>query len=320
MASKSDYERYCEKLRSLKYDLDEIPKDYFKHETLLIKDLFYTIFEDYMSPQEAFEDLKHFYNVSLQNIKNKLIREGYFEESLNMDAVEEILDTYNAKKLKKILKSNDLKVPQDIEGQRTLIKSEIPEKIAPMELTVTEKGKQFWQDNKNRADLFTDCLEDLFYYQEYYEVCIKNPKRSDGENLVEFIDMHYDLALKRRDHQGLINGLESKGYYYNVHLDDFKKGCDELLKQYILCINPIYLPKRYFKKYEPVSLYLNRNLIAIREELSTVYILKRFNELWDEFELDKSFTVYDDALEYLNKLLEDGNAYKKINKLIKVKS
>ena len=69
--------------------------------------------------------------------------------------------------------------------------------------------------------------------------------------------------------------MESKGYYYNVHLKDFKKGCDELLKQYILSINPIYLPKRYFKKYKPISYYLNRNMIAIDDEISTDYILNR---------------------------------------------
>lgn len=107
--------------------------------------------------------------------------------------------------------------------------------------------------------------------------------------------------------------MESKGYYYNVHLKDFKKGCDELLKQYILSINPIYLPKRYFKKYKPISYYLNRNMIAIDDEISTDYILNRFNELWDEFEFDK-FVTYDDALDYLNQLLKDENAYKKINR------
>ena len=313
MASQNYYETYCGKIRSLKYELDEIPKNYFKHETLLIKDLFFLIFEEYMTVQEAFDDLKQFYNVSLQNTKNKLIMEGYIEEILNLDSIGEILDSYNAKKLKKILKSNDLKVPKNLEDQKALIKSKIPEKIAPKELIVTKKGKKYWHDNKNKADLFVDCCEGLFYYHEYYEICLDNPEKSDGENLVEFIDIHYDLALKRSDHQGLINCLESKGYYYNVHLKDFKKGCDELLKQYILSINPIYLPKRYFKKYKPISYYLNRNMIVIDDEISTDYILNRFNELWDEFEFDK-FVTYDDALDYLNQLLKDENAYKKINR------
>lgn len=312
MVSKSAYERYSLKLRSLDYDLDEIPKDYFKHETLLIKDLFYTIFEEYLTVQEAFNDLKQFYNVSFNNIKNKLIREGYIEESLNLDAIREILDSYNAKKLKKILKSNDLKVPKNIEDQRALIISEIPDKIAPKELIATEKAKRYWADNKNRADLFTDCCEGLFYYQEYYDICMDNPEKSDGENLVGFIDMHYDLAFKRSDHPGLINCLESKGYYYNVCLKDFEKGCDEILKEYILSINPIHLSDRYYEEYSPISYSLNRNLVAINDELSTDYILKRFRELWDEFEFDKLFISYDDGLNYLNQLFEDENAYKKI--------
>ena len=312
MTSQNDYKTYYTKLRSLEYELDEIPKDYFKHETMLINNLFFMIFEEYMTVQEAFDDLKQFDNVSLQKPKNKLIKEGYIEESFNLDDVGKILDSLNAKKLKKILKRNDLHVPKNIEDQKALIKSEIPEKIAPKELIVTEKGKKYWQDNKNKVDLFVDCCEGLFYYQEYYEVCMNNPEKSDDENLVKFIDMHYDLALKRSDHHGIINCLESKGYYYNVHLKDFKKGCDELLKEYILSINPIYLPKRYFKKYKPISYYLNRNMIAINDELSTDYILNRFKELWDEFEFDKLFITYDDALNYLNQLFKNENAYKKI--------
>lgn len=314
LALKSDYENYCMSLRSLVYDLDEIPEDYFKHETLLIKEFFYLIFEEFMTVQEALNDLKVFYNISIPNIKNKLISEGYIEDDLNMDIVDEILDSYNPKKLKKILKSNGLKVPEKPQDQKELIKREIPEKIAPHELRVTEKAKLYWSDNKNRADLFTDCCGDLFYYQEYYDICISNCDKSDGENLVEFIDLHYDLAIKRNDHPGIIYSLESKAYYYNVHTKDFKKGCDEILKQFILSINPIYLSERYFGEYEPITYSLNKNLTAIADELPRDYILKRFNEIWDEFEFEKLFITYDDASDYLNHLLDDENAYKKINR------
>ena len=295
--------------------LDEIPEDYFNHETLLIKEVFYMIFEEYMTPQEAFKDLKLFYNISIQNFKNRLLNEGYIEENLNLDAVDEILDSYNAKKLKKILKSNDLKVPKNIEDQKALIKSEIPEKIAPKELTVTEKAEKYWNDNKDKADLFTDCCEGNFYYQEYFEVCLDNPEKNDGENLVDFIDMNYDMAFKRADHQGMIDCLDSKAYYYNVHINEFKKGCDELLKQYILRVNPVCLSERYFKEYAPVGDSLNRNIVAIVDKLSKSHVLKRFNELWDEFDFNQQFVSYDCALDYLNQMIEDGNAYKKVNKL-----
>ena len=316
MALKSDYESYRMGLRSIAYDLDEIPKDYFKHETLLVNEFFYLIFEEFLTVQEALNELKAFYNISILKIKNKLISEGYIEDALNMDVVDEILDSYNPKKLKKILKSNGLKVPKKPQDQKELIKSEIPEKIAPHELTVTEKGKIYWTDNENRADLFTDCCGDLFYYQEYYDICIDNSDKSDGENLVKFIEMHYDLAVKRCDHPGIIYSLESKGYYYNVHTKDFEKGCDEILKEFILSINPIYLSDKYFGEYEPISDSLNQNLTAIADELSRDYILKRFNEIWDEFEFEKLFITYDDASDYLNQLLDDENASEKINGII----
>ena len=108
--------------------------------------------------------------------------------------------------------------------------------------------------------------------------------------------------------------MESKAYYYNVHTKDFKKGCDEILKQFILSINPIYLSERYYGEYEPITYSLNKNLTAIADELPRDYILKRFNEIWDEFEFEKLFITYDDASDYLNHLLDDENAYKKINR------
>lgn len=316
MALKSDYESYCMSLRSLVYDLDEIPKDYFKHETLLINELFYLIFEEFRTVQEALNYLKSFYDISIVKIKNKLISEGYIEDALNMDIVDEILDSYNPKKLKKILKSNGLKVPKKPQDQKELIKREIPEKIAPHELTVTEKAKTYWADNKNRADLFTDCCGDLFYYQEYYDICIDNGDKSDGENLVEFLNLHYDLAVKRCDHRGITDSLESKGYYYNVRTKEFEKGCDEILKEFILSVNPIYLSDKYYGEYEPISGSLNQNLNAIADVLARNHILKRFNELWDEFEFESLFITYDDASDYLNRLLDDENAYEKINGII----
>ena len=316
MALKSDYESYCMSLRSLAYDLDEIPEDYFEHETLLIKEFFYLIFEEFMTVQEALNDLKAFYNISIPKIKNKLINEGYIEEGLNMDVIDEILDSYNPKKLKKILKSNGLKVAKKPQDQKELIKREIPEKIAPRELTVTEKAKLYWSGNKNRAELFTDCCGDLFYYQEYYDICIDNCDKSDGENLMDFIDRHYDLAVERKDHQGIIYSLESKGYYYNVRTKDFKKGCDEILKEFILSVNPIYLSDKYFGEYEPVTPSLNQNLTAIADELPGDYILKRFNEIWNEFEFERLFITYDDASDYLNQLTDDENAYDKINRTV----
>ncbi|MBQ7928104.1 MAG: hypothetical protein IJ287_05110 [Methanobrevibacter sp.] len=316
MALKSDYESYCMSLRSLVYDLDEIPKDYFKHETLLINELFYLIFEEFRTVQEALNYLKSFYDISIVKIKNKLISEGYIEDALNMDIVDEILDSYNPKKLKKILKSNGLKVPKKPQDQKELIKREIPEKIAPHELTVTEKAKTYWADNKNRADLFTDCCGDLFYYQEYYDICIDNGDKSDGENLVEFLNLHYDLAVKRCDHRGITDSLESKGYYYNVRTKEFEKGCDEILKEFILSVNPIYLSDKYYGEYEPISGSLNQNLNAIADVLARNHILKRFNELWGEFEFESLFITYDDASDYLNRLLDDENAYEKINGII----
>lgn len=142
---------------------------------------------------------------------------------------------------------------------------------------------------------------------------MKNPESGDGENLCSFIDMHYNLALKRQDHQGIINCLESKGYYFNVRLNDYKKGCDELLREYILSVNPVHLKERYLSQYEPISYALNKNLVGIVDELSQDYVLKRFCELWDEFEIDEPFVSYEEALVYLNQMFEDEDTFEKIN-------
>ena len=314
MAVKSEYEKYKLKKRSLKYPLDKIPEDYFIDDIVLIQDFFYNVFEMGMSVDASFKFLKDFYNTSLNSIKSRMISEGYLTENIDLNELDGILDSYAPKKLKKILKNNGLKVPKSIEDRKALIKSEIPEKIAPSRLVVSDVGKKYYDSIKGSNEIFTQCCSDYFYYQEYYELCVKNQYKSDAENFLDFLDLHHDAAIERGDHEGLMTCFEAKGYYYNVLVEDFEMGLDEILNEFIFMINPIYLSERFYSSYEPLTNSINHNLLGSVGELGDEHIISRFNVIWDDFNFEKLFTTKDDALNYLNQMLKSDEAYMDINK------
>ena len=266
-----------------------------------------------MSVDEAFSNLKSFYNISINRVKNKMMKEGYIEVNFNHDNIDEILDSYPPKKLKKILKTNGLDVPKSVEERKALIKSEIPQKFASEELTISDKGKNYYNDTKNKVSLFLDCCDEFFYYHEYLDLCFKNPDRTDEENLLDFINLHYDLAVDRKDFRCLDLCFESKGYFYGNNEENYEKAVDEFIQQFIVRINHIFLPQEYYDVYEPLTYEININFVAATEKLSKDYIISRLESMWDDFSLDYLVVEKDVALNYLNQLLEDGEAYEKIN-------
>ena len=76
----------------------------------------------------------------------------------------------------------------------------------------------------------------LFF--EYYDYCLKNPDKSNEENLLGFLNLHYDLAIEKKDFTELYQYYSSIGYFYNVFDEDFEKGLTAILKEFILFLNP----------------------------------------------------------------------------------
>ena len=102
-----------------------------------------------------------------------------------------------------------------------------------------------------------------------------------------------------------------------VIIEDFKKGNDEVLKELILSLNPLYLPEKYYKLYKPIPYSININLIQLSKQLSSDYIKNHFNEISEEYELETTLTSKNDCYKYLELLLDDENAVEKINKMVK---
>ena len=319
MSVKDNYQKYMLKRRSLRYPLDEIPQDYFFYEDItVIQDFFYDVFVEGMSVDEAFSSLKSFYNISITRVKNKMMNDGYIELNFNYDKLDEILDSYPPKKLKKILKTNGLDVPKSVEDRKALIKNEIPQKFASEELTISDKGKNYYNDTKNKISLFIDCCDDFFYYHEYLDLCFKNPDRTDEENLLDFINLHYDVAVDRKDFGCLCFCFETNGYFYGNNEENYEKAVDEFIQEFIVRINHIFLPQEYYDAYEPLEYEININFVAATEKLSKDYILSRFESMWDDFSLDYLVVEKEDALNYLNQMLEDDEVYEKINKSYRI--
>ena len=316
---KNEYEKYCKKRRSLIYPTDEIPENYFLNDCVLINDIFYSVFEEYNSVSDAIKDTERFYGISLKHIKDKMIKKNLIEEKLDMDSFDEEISKFANKKLKKILKKNNIEIPKNNKNLKALIKKEIPEKIVKKELSVSDKGIEYREKTAHKIELFDDCCMENSYYQEFYDLCLKNPDKSDEDNLLDFMDQHIELSIERKDHCNLISFYENKGYFYNVHMDYLENGLDEVLKQFSMSVNPIYLPEKYYKDYEVVNEYINQNIVELTNRLSTEFIKTRFDHIWDSFEFEKEFITKQEALIYLEKMMYNRDAYKEINRTYSIK-
>ena len=76
-----EFKLYENKSRSINYDFNKIPDDYFIKDMTLIKDFFHVYFEEIGDVNYTFEDLELHYDVSFEHIKDKLIEDGLIKSN-----------------------------------------------------------------------------------------------------------------------------------------------------------------------------------------------------------------------------------------------
>ena len=169
--------------------------------------------------------------------------DGIIKKEVDCEYINRTLDAYTDKKLKNILINYNLEFPESLEDKKELIKKELSEKLSPSKIEVTQKGNEFYKKIFKESQLLLDCCDEYFYFSEFHDLCLNNPDKSENENLVEFMNLHHELALKREDFIQVLQYYSSMGYYYNVIVEDFEKGLNKILKEMILSFNPVFSKK-----------------------------------------------------------------------------
>lgn len=89
------------------------------------------------------------------------------------------------------------------------------------------------------------------------------------------------------------------------------------LIRFCLSINPVYLDKSYYKYYMPLNQENIGNLRLLKDEFSIEILKESFEKSWDYFKFNRSIVSKDDAKILLERLLNNHEDLKLINKEVK---
>jgi len=236
---------------------------------------------------------------SAQDCVNYLVKEGYLkgdlgeieavsEESEELTA-EEISKKYTVAELKDILRENGLKVSgkkqELIERVLPVMNGEAESKSTesldnfnePADLTLTDKAKEFLQENE-WMDLYNFAL--VAFRFEDYETYVANSAAGTVETALKFCDEILSRAIMMPNHfLVFIDALSAKAHVY-AYDGDYESFLNYDLQRYILGLNPISLDAQSYANYDVVNAANVTNIRNVVKNLKMGSLKKRFDKIW----------------------------------------
>lgn len=181
-----------------------------------------------------------------------------------------------------------------------LFENELVESHDNSSVNVTAKGIEYL-NSISWIEYYLIFL-DRFDFREFDEFM----KVDFWNSALEFLDTHYNLAVKRHDLTGQFDAQSSKALYH-ILTRDMRNALDEEMKLFIIRLNPVHESPDELIFHEALNPVNVSNLNSLLEICEIDDAEKLFIKNWDELDLENPVISKRDSLKYLMDALKLDN-------------
>ena len=292
--------------QSLKYSSD-VPKGYDASKIQYTFDFIYLVLKRDASIERAVEGVAYEYGLSETYLNDYIIENKYILNKINKDEFAREVKLYNTKSLKKILKSHGIKAT----GKREKIEEKVfKSNLLGNNYVLSSKSKVFYKNKKRRIRIFTENLEDYYYFDEFNDFYMDNYRKREAKIPVEFIKLHISKALGDENHDNYIFNTHVMAEHYH-NRERYTLMLEYVLKNFCMNLNPVWKIGE-LEGHTGVLGDTYEDLMFLRRELSKNTIINNYYLIWDSFNFDKIIISKYEGYRVLKDLLNLKN-YDKIN-------
>lgn len=224
--------------------------------------------------------------------------------SENIDLKDEILKM-NPSELSDILKKHGIIAS----GKRKKLVKIALENVTTIdfencEYELTEKGENFLSEFK-WIELYDVCLN-KFEFDDYYKFFDENENKELIQMSFDYIDEHLAHAHECEDFEYVLDCMDARRYICE-YADDKLEALKEIIKTYIIRVNPVYDYEKYYQLHILIEHGTPDFIYNYALELKIDDLKDLFYNVWDSMNLEKEFISKKEAYEFLNELYGDEN-------------
>lgn len=305
-----DFKFDLDKKFSLKYPNGNVPRDYDISEMQFTFDFIFDVYKRDESIDDAIKAVALKYDLSETFLKEYLIENNYLLIKSNKDEISRLIQKYNTKNLKKILKKHGLKTS----GKREKLVERIVENhLLGTDCYLSSKSKVFYKNKRRRVNIYNNYLDDYYYFDEFNEYYMDNFRKKEDKIPADYVNHHISKAIEDKNHRNYVFNVEILAEI-SFKYKDYKTMLENVLKVYCMNLNPVWKIDE-LHNHHGFSKETYNLLIYLYGVLGKNRIISAYFAVWDSFNFESTIVSKYVAYRYLKRILYKEDYSKLVGEL-----